>query len=79
MAERAYVLIETQVGKVKAVVKDIRGLQGLVSVDAVTGPYDVIATIEMDNLNEIGDFVTAKIHTVKGISRIVTCLAVKNP
>ena len=79
MAERAYVLIETQVGKVKAVVESIRGLQGLVSVDAVTGPYDVIATIEMDNLNEIGDLITAKIHTVKGISRTVSCLAVKNP
>ncbi len=79
MAERAYVLIETQVGKVKAVVKAIRGLQGLVSADAVTGPYDIIATIEMDNLNEIGDLVTAKIYTINGVSRTVTCLAVKNP
>ena len=79
MAERAYVLIETQVGKVKAVAESIRGLKGSVSVDAVTGPYDVIATIEMDNLNEIGDFVTAKIYAINGVSRTVTCLAVKNP
>ncbi|GAI77352.1 unnamed protein product, partial [marine sediment metagenome] len=42
----------------------------------VTGPYDVIATIEEETLNDIGDLVTAKIHPIAGISRTVTCLAI---
>ena len=76
MAVRAYVLIETQVGKTKEVVETIRGLEGVVSVDMITGPYDAIATIERETLNEIGDLVTAKVHPISGISRTVTCLAV---
>ena len=77
MAVRAYVLIETRVGKTREVVEAIRRLEGVASVDAVTGPYDVIATIEAENLNEIGELVTAKVHPISGISRTVTCLAIE--
>ena len=38
MTVKAYVLIETQVGKTKQVVEAIGRLQGVVSVNAVTGP-----------------------------------------
>lgn len=77
MVVRAYVLIETKVGKTTAVVKAIHGLEGVVLIDVVTGPYDAIATIEGETLNEIGDLLTAKIHPISGISRTVTCLAVR--
>ncbi len=73
---KAFVLIETLVGKTTEVAAGLEGLQGVNSVNAVTGPYDVIAVIEADTLNEIGDIVTKVIHPVAGISRTVTCLAV---
>ena len=76
MAVRAYVLIETQVGKTREVVEAIRGLKGVALVDSVTGPYDAIATIERETVNEIGDLVTSKFHLLSGISRTVICLAV---
>ena len=76
MAAKAFVLIETQVGKSKEVVEAIKQLKGVKSVDTVTGPYDVIAVVEGENLNDIGDLVTARIHPVPGISRTVTCLAI---
>ena len=73
---KAFILIETVVGRTKEVVAGLNGLQGIKSVDTVTGPYDVIAVLEADTLNEIGDIVTQKIHPIAGISRTVTCLAV---
>ncbi len=76
MTAKAFVLIETAVGKSKEVVDIIRQLKGVKSVDTVTGPYDVIAIVEGENLNDIGDLVTAKIHPITGISRTVTCLAI---
>jgi len=76
MAAKAFVLIETQVGKTKEVVAKISELQGVKSVDPVTGPYDVIAIVEAESLNEIGDLVTGKVHPIAGISRTVTCLAI---
>ena len=76
MAAKAFVLIETVVGRTKEVVTSIKQLAGIKSVDTVTGPYDIIAVVEAQNLNEIGDLVTGKIHPITGISRTVTCLAI---
>ena len=76
MTAKAFVLIETAVGKNKEVIAALNRLEGMKSVDVVTGPYDVIAVIEGADLNAIGDLVTGKIHPIAGISRTVTCLAV---
>jgi DNA-binding Lrp family transcriptional regulator len=76
MAAKAFVLIETAVGKNKEVVAALSQLEGVKSVDTVTGPYDIIAIIEGKNLNDVGDLVTGKIHPVAGITRTVTCLAI---
>ncbi len=76
MSLKAYVLIETKVEKVSDVIKALRKLEGVASADSVTGPYDAIATIEAETLNEIGDLVTAKLNSINGISRAVTCLRV---
>ena len=76
MAAKAYVLIETAVGRTKEVTSAIKRLEGVKSVDPVTGPYDIIATVEGESLNDIGDLVTGKIHPIAGISRTVTCLAI---
>jgi DNA-binding Lrp family transcriptional regulator len=76
MAATAFVLIETAVGRTKEVVNTLSNMKGTKSVNTVTGPYDIIAIIEADNLNDIGDLITGKIHEIDGISRTVTCLTV---
>jgi len=75
-AAKAYVLIEVSVGRTKDVVNALQQLKGIKTVNAVTGPYDIIATVEGETLNEIGDLVTSKIHPIAGISRTVTCLTI---
>jgi len=77
MAAKAFVLIETAVGRNKEVATALEQLKGVKSVDIVTGPYDIIAIIEGESLNDIGDLVTGKIHPITGISRTVTCLAIR--
>ena len=76
MATKAYVLIETAVGKSREVTDSLKGIQGMQAVDAVTGPYDIIAVLEAVDLNAVGETVTGKIHTIGGILRTVTCLSV---
>ena len=46
MSTKAYILIETTVGKSRDVADALRSLQGVETVDAVTGPYDIIAIVE---------------------------------
>jgi len=75
MTVKAYVLIETQVGRTKQVADTIRKLPGVVSVDSVTGPYDAIAIVQTETLNDIGTLLVEKVHPASGISRTVTCIA----
>jgi DNA-binding Lrp family transcriptional regulator len=79
MAAKAFVLIETAVGRSKEVAAALEKLKGAKSVDTVTGPYDIIVIIEGASLNDIGDLVTGKIHPIPGISRTVTCLSLRAP
>ena len=76
MTAKAFVLVETAVGKTKEVTTTLKQLEGIISVDTVTGPYDVITIIEGKTLNDIGALVTGKIHPIAGISRTVTCLVI---
>ncbi len=76
MATRAYLLVETAVGKTRDVAATLQGLEGIESVDVVTGPYDIIALISGDDMTVVGNLVTGHIHTVAGVVRTVTCVAV---
>ena len=73
---KAYVLIETAVGKTGDVASGLRSLPEVETVDSVTGPYDIIAVVEAADLNGVGQLVTSQIHTVNGIIRTVTCFAI---
>ena len=75
-ATRAFVLIETAVGKTKDVVVALHEVEGVASVDVVTGPYDIICVVQADDLAAVGDTVTGSVHIIEGIARTVTCLAV---
>ena len=76
MPTKAYILIETAVGKSKDVAETLSALSGVQTVSTVTGPYDIIAVVGESDLNAVGDLVTSRIHTIEGIVRTVTCLAV---
>ena len=77
MTVKVYLLIEVQVGKTKQVAEAIRRIPEVESVDAVTGPYDAIAIIQVKDSNDIGEVVVKKVHPVDGISRVVTCVALQ--
>ncbi len=81
MAVRGYVFIEGEVGKAKSVGEAVRALSHpdakVVSVDTVTGPYDVIVQLEAEDLDKLGNCITDGIQRVNGVQRTTTCLAVK--
>lgn len=73
MPVRAYILIQTEVGKATAVSKAIRQINGVEESEPVTGPYDVIARATTDTVEELGRVVVTQIQMVEGISRTLTC------
>ena len=73
MAVQAYILIQTEVGKAAAVAQEISGIEGVANAEDVTGPYDVIVRAEARNVDELGKLVVARVQSVDGITRTLTC------
>lgn len=76
MESKAYVLIEAESGRVADVLAALRAIDGMTAVDAVTGPYDIIATVQTPDPRNIGRLVMNEIHGVEGIKRTVTCMVI---
>jgi DNA-binding Lrp family transcriptional regulator len=71
---RAYVLIQTQVGKVAHVAQALTNLDGVHLAEDLAGPYDVIASLQAPSLDELGRLVIAHIQPLDGVTRTMTCL-----
>ena len=69
---KAYILIQTAVN-VAQVARDIRELDGIEAADDVSGPYDVIVRANADSMDSLGRLVVAKIQTIEGVTRTLTC------
>lgn len=72
MTVSAYVLIQTEMDKSAAVAEAISKIEGVVAVDVVTGPYDVIAKTSADTMDELGRMVVSSVQKVPGINRTLT-------
>jgi DNA-binding Lrp family transcriptional regulator len=72
----AYLLIQTEVGRAAGVAGEIAAIVGVISAEDVTGPYDVIVHAEATTVDELGKLVVAKVQSVAGIVRTLTCTVV---
>lgn len=73
MSVSAYILIQTEVGKAAAVAEEVGNIDGVVSAEDVTGPYDVIARSEANTVDELGQMVVSRVQMISGITRTLTC------
>jgi DNA-binding Lrp family transcriptional regulator len=69
----AYILIQTEVGKASQVTEEVRAIEGVVKVDPVTGPYDVIARAQADDLDLLAKGTVMPMQELDGITRTLTC------
>jgi len=77
MAVVAFVLVTTRIGETKEVLKGLKKIDGVKSVDVVMGPYDIIAVVEGDSLESIGKLITGHFHKVEGLERTTTCQTIR--
>src|SRR6266540_6542641 len=73
MSVTAYILIQTEVGKAAQVASATGDIDGVVSAEDVTGPYDVIARAEAESVDELGQMVVSRVQMIEGITRTLTC------
>ncbi len=73
---KAFVLIETATGTSPRVVSLLKATPEVRSAHRVTGPHDIIAIVEVSDLEALGTWLADKVHPLPGVQKTVTCVAV---
>ena len=77
MAVSAYIFFSVSLGKTSQVVDKLREIPNFVNIAIVTGEYDIIAKIITDDLAELFEITTEKIHMIDGIVDTLTAVVEK--
>ena len=73
---KAYVLIEAKVGASQGLMNALNLNASVLSASRVTGPYDVIAVVQEEDLNKVHELITEHIHHLDGVLRTTTSVSV---
>jgi len=70
------VLIDAEKGQSSSVVIELSQKPGVLAVDVIWGPHDVVAMVEADDIEKLIHLIQCDISLIDGIARIDTCLIV---
>ncbi len=68
-----FVLIQTEFGRVEEVARRISTLDGILTVEVVTGAYDVVARSGRNSERELVRGLEEEIASIPGVTRVLAC------
>jgi len=73
----AYSLISAEPGKTADVFRRVKTLEGVRKAEAVAGPYDIVARIEVDSLEKLTKAIFGDIRSIPGVTNTTTLIVVE--
>ncbi len=73
----AYVLISCELGSEKAIVDELKSIEGVKEVEPTYGIYDVIAKVEVQDEHKLREVITFKIRKMNQVRATITLLKIK--
>ncbi len=74
---KAYSLISAEPGKTAEVFERVKQIEGVKLAEAVAGPYDIVARIEVDSLEKLTKTVFGEIRGIPGVTNTTTLIVVE--
>ena len=74
----AYVLISCELGSEKAIVDELKSIEGVKEVQLTYGIYDVIAKVEVQDEHKLREVITFKIRKMNQVRATITLLKTKD-
>ncbi|MEM1655963.1 MAG: Lrp/AsnC ligand binding domain-containing protein [Nitrososphaerota archaeon] len=74
MPVRAYVFIRALKGNAAAVAKGLSRIKNVKSAKVVSGRYDVVALVEAETIEELGNLVLKRVQRVRGVQSTETAI-----
>jgi len=73
----AFILMKVKPSSADRVLNEAKNIEEIKEVHLVTGIYDIIAVVEVNDLKKLGETVAEKIHCIDGVSSTITCIVVR--
>jgi DNA-binding Lrp family transcriptional regulator len=73
----AFVLINAELGKEQAILKELRQISGVKEAYFVYGVYDIIAKVEAESTEKLKEIVTFKIRRMADVRSTLTMTTVE--
>ncbi|MFQ5691506.1 MAG: Lrp/AsnC family transcriptional regulator [Nitrospinota bacterium] len=70
----AYMLIKVDVGAVERVASGLMEIEEVTEVYSISGTYDILAKVLVDDYDQFGDVIPQKIHAIPSIRETNTLL-----
>ena len=74
---KAYMFINSMRGQSLALTRAIRDVGGVLAADAITGDYDVVASVEVRDLTELRTAMGA-VQSLEGVLKTTTCMVLSD-
>lgn len=76
---KAFVLMNTELGDEATVVEALNNVEGIKSVYALYGIYDVIAEVEAESMDKVKELVFTKIRRLENVRTTITLITYGEP
>jgi DNA-binding Lrp family transcriptional regulator len=73
---KVYVEMNIAPGRVKGILREIRRIGSIKEVSAVTGHCDIIASIDVGDMETLSELLLGKIQSLEGVTHTETLLCV---
>jgi len=73
----AYVLISCELGSEKAIVDELKTIEGVKEVQPTYGIYDILAKVEVQDEHKLREIITFKIRKMNQVRATITLLKIK--
>ena len=74
---QAYILMTVEIGKTDEVLDHLRKIEEATRVSVTTGEYDIVALIEVEDLESLYDITVQRIHQIPGLVETTTAVVEK--
>ena len=74
---QAYILMTVEIGKTDEVINELRKINEAVRVSVTTGEFDIVALVEVEDLESLYDITAKRIHAIPGIRETTTAVVEK--
>lgn len=69
----AFIFLQVEMGRGASVARRAADLPGVLTVEVVNGPHDVVVRAEADSIDELGKRVLRPLQELEGVTRTLTC------